>query len=341
MLLPLGTEKHKNLSTSFTRWDQLWQDLAENRFSGYLKLNFWGYEGVLVMDTGRIIQAYSTEQDVFLTGEQAVLRVMERGIEEEGSIEVSELSSEVALALGYALQSSVYKDENALSNYSLGQVFDMLEREGVTGYVDLQFSSKKGNGTVYYLEGTPVEAVLMSSTGKMVGGEQVFTRFLEIGEHIQPGVKIHRVYDPEAIVEDRVFIIPWLHDKFLAFWEEFLQYLKSVMDLNIKRNKFYSTMRIVANDLTDHYPFLDEKNETLRISDNGMTIERIIHSATFFQAMVIVLNRVFSAYPLKPFRKPEKQKILADLSEIMKKHEVEGFDIDLEKLLEQIFRGVI
>lgn len=31
-----GTEKHKELNTSYTKFDQLHQDISENRFSGYI-----------------------------------------------------------------------------------------------------------------------------------------------------------------------------------------------------------------------------------------------------------------------------------------------------------------
>ena len=172
MLLPQGIEKHRNLSTSFTRFDHLLRELAENRFSGYMKLNSWEYEGVLVIDTGRMLEAYSSERDIYLTGEQAVLRLLTKSREPDGNIEVYALGSEIALTLGYVLQASIYQDENALSNYSLAQVFDLLERESVTGYVDIQFSGKRGFGTVFFLEGTSVEAVVMSGTGRIASGEQ-------------------------------------------------------------------------------------------------------------------------------------------------------------------------
>lgn len=113
MLLPIGIEKHKNLSTSFTRFDHLLQDLGDNRFSGYIKLNFWGYEGVLVLDTGRMVEAYSTEQGVDLTGEEAVLRILRKAADPEGSIEVHELSNEVAISLGYAFQSRLCRKMTA------------------------------------------------------------------------------------------------------------------------------------------------------------------------------------------------------------------------------------
>ncbi|HQU71007.1 MAG TPA: hypothetical protein PKV71_05285 [Calditrichia bacterium] len=339
MLLPQGIEKHKNLSTSFTRFDHLLQDLFENRFSGYLKLNFWGFEGVLVFDTGRMIEGYTSEQDVYLTGEPAVLKVLEKGVEPEGTLEVYDLASEIALALGYALQATLYKDENDLGNYALTHVFEMLENEGLTGYVDLQFSGKRGNGTVYFLEGTSVEAVIMSGTGRIASGEQVFNKFLEIGELIQPRVKAYQVLNPTSINEDESFVIPWIHKPFVHFWGEILQLLRGIMDDYFKKNKFYPLLEKVCNDNTDHYPFLDPRKGIVRLSPEGFDITRIIHYPTFVQGMIIVLNKAFLQVPPRPFKKLDVALVAAEVGKMAEKVDLNRPGFDPHKTVMQIFRG--
>lgn len=341
MLLPQGIEKHKNLSTSFTRFDQLLHDLAENRFSGYLKLNFWGFEGVLVYDTGRMIEAYSTEQEVFLTGEAAVLRVTELGAEKDGSIEVFDLASEVALGLGYALQAELYRDEEDLANYSLAQVFDMLERDGLTGYVDLQFSGKRGNGTVYYLDGSPVEAVIMSTTGKLVCGEQVFHKFLEIGAHIQPQVKVFRTADPRSIQEDDSFIIPWLHPEHLAFWTDFFAYMNRLMAENFKKPQLMPLYESACRELTDPYPFLDPDRGAIEVDGSGrLHIRRLLAYPTLVQGWTMALKQVFHQVPLRRFKKLHVDRIIAEVEALAETHQLEHRPFDLSKMVQQIFRGI-
>jgi hypothetical protein len=349
VLLPKGIEKHKNLSTSFTRFDQLLQDLAENRFSGYIKLNFWGYEGVLVLDTGHIIEAYSSEENVYLIGEQAVLRILKRSGGPDGSIEVHELSSEIALALGYAFQSSQY-DEGALSNYSLSQVFDFLEREAITGYVDLQFSNKKGNGTVYYLEGTPVEAVIMSNSGKIVSGEQVFYKFSEIGELVQPLVNVSRIKDPQTIVEEKSFVIPWQHQKYLNFWKEFLQYLSNLVNGSLtskiiveqlKKDRFYSNFRKCCRQVSDHYPFLHPEHGDVEVAPDRFKVKKILNHPPFLQGMTMVINRVLKRGSSRRFRKLDIEAVLNDVVNIARRNDVLPTQLDPKKLIFQIFKGFI
>lgn len=341
MLLPQGLEKHKNLSTSFTRFDQLLQDLSENRFSGYVKLNFWEYEGVLVLDTGRMIEAFSSEKNVHLSGEMAILRLFARAADPEGSIEVYDLSSEIALALAYAFQSTVYQDESAFSNYSLAQVFDFLEKESMTGYVDLKFSGNKGKGTVYYLEGTPVEAVVESNSGKIASGEPVFHKFLEIGELVQPAVMVYRVIAPRSIIEEEAFLIPWQHHGYLAFWKAFLDYMQMLMADRLKNAKFYAYLERVCLEVSDHYPFLSPERGEVIITEQTFAVRRILHHPTFLQAMSIVLNKVLSLVPLRRFKKLDWETVLKEIQELAEKYDLQPGQLDAQKLGQQVFRGVL
>ncbi len=340
MLLPKGVAKHQNLSTSFTRFDQLLKDLAENRFSGYVKLNFWEYEGVLVLDTGRIIEGYSSEQGVYLTGENAVLRIFPKAREKDGSIEVYALSSEVALALAYALQSLPYGDENALSNYSLAQVFDRLEREAITGYVDLEFSGNRGQGTVYFMEGIVVESVIMSSTGKIVGGEQVYHKFLQISELVQPTVRVYRVMNPAFIVEDEAFIIPWQHQKYVHFWGEFLQYVNHLMKDRLKKNNFYDNFSELCREVSDHYPFLHPHSGSVHISPRGMEVDSVLHHPAFLQGMAIVLNKMLRQIPPRRFRKLSLEEVARQVQKLARGHDIPENQFKPEKFIAQVFRGI-
>ena len=341
MLLPPGVEKHKNLSTSFTRFDQLLQDLSENRFSGYIKLSFWAYESVLVLDTGRMIEAMSHEKNVHLTGEMAILRIFAKALEPDGTIEVYDLSSEIALALGYALQSSTYRDESAFGNYSLAQVFDYLEKEAITGYVDLQFTGQKGDGTVYYLEGTPVEAVVMSKTGKMASGDAVFRRFLEIGELVQPMVKVYRVYTPRAIVEEEAFLIPWQHANYQAFWKDVLGFLQKFTADQLRSGRFYAMLKKVCSEVSDHYPFLHPETGDIRIAENHFEVKRILHHPTFLQGISIVLNKVFAQFPARKFKKVEIRPLIEEIRQLAEQHDIAENQLDPQRLIQQIFRGVV
>ncbi|RMF60313.1 MAG: hypothetical protein D6748_04385 [Calditrichaeota bacterium] len=341
MLLPKGIEKHKNLNTSFTKFEQLLQDLAENRFSGYMILTFWGYEGILVLDTGHIIEASSTTDEVKLNGERAVLQILAKAEDPDGVIEVYELPSEVALALGYAMQASLEKSQFEMSNYTLGQVFDMLENQSMTGFVDLEFSANKGFGTVFYLEGTPVEAVIMSNSGKIISGEQVYMKFLEIGEMIQPRVTVYSVNDPKPLVEEQTFLIPWQHDKFLAFWNELLQYLHTLISDQSKKQKFLENFRKICSSISDHYPFLHPETGRVKWDYETFRVERILPLRIFLQGMSLALNRLVHQVPSRRLRKLSLSQITQEVGDIAQKYDISNNQLEPQKFVYQIFRGLL
>ena len=303
----------------------------------------------MVLDTGHIIEAYSSEENAYLTGEQAVLRVFSKSRGQDGSIEVHELSSEIAIAMAYAFQSSRY-DDGELSNYSLGQVFDFLEREAVTGYVDLQFSNKKGTGTVYYLEGTPVDAVIMSNSGKAVSGEHVFNKFLEIGELVQPYVVVSRIKEPHIILEEQAFVVPWQHGKYLNFWKEFLLYMNKLMNEqlkgmllveSLKKGRFYARFRKVCLEVSDHYPFLHPEKGDLQVAPNKFAVTRVLHHPTFLQGVTLVINKVLQQVSQRRFRKLDIETVLNDVTALAHKNDVQLTQLDPQKLVFQIFKGFV
>ncbi len=340
MLLPPGIETHKNLSTSFTRFEHLLQNLAENRFGGYIKLNFWGYEGVLVLDTGHIIEAYSAEDEVFLTGPEGVLAVIARANrQEDGTIEVHELPSEVALALAYSLQAREHPENDVFANYALSQIFDLVERDSLNGYVDIEFSGKKGNGTIYYLEGIPIEAVIMSSSGRIFAGETVYGKFLEIAEMIQPQVTVYAASEPKTIVEDQAFIIPWQHQKYLSFWQDFLNYLQELLRTALKYNKFRPHFEKICQEASDPYPFLNPQRDHVVLNESSLQINSVLSQGAFVQGMTFVLNRILWQIPVRRFRNLDLGKIRTEVTEMAVRHEVQC--PHPHELVQQVFRGIL
>ena len=58
MLYPIGEYIHQSLSTTFTDGLQLMQELKETRFTGYVSIHYWGFEALIILDSGQIIQVF-------------------------------------------------------------------------------------------------------------------------------------------------------------------------------------------------------------------------------------------------------------------------------------------
>ena len=57
MIFPKRDSVYQNLNTSFTNFGELLVDLKENSFTGVVQVSYWEYEGILLLDSGNIINA--------------------------------------------------------------------------------------------------------------------------------------------------------------------------------------------------------------------------------------------------------------------------------------------
>ena len=341
MLLPPAIGNPKDLNTSYTDFEHLLQDLSENRFSGYLRLNFWGYEGILVLDMGHMVQATSSEREVHLLGEQAILRILNKAREKDGIIEVNSLSNEVAIALGFALQALPTPNRTEYQNLSLSEVFQILEKDGMTGYVDLQFAGQRGIGTVFYLDGTPVEAVIRASSGKVASGLQVVEKFFEIAEFIRPHVQIFRATNPHSIHEEKAFIIPWAHQKYVQFWEKLLEYFNELFRERLKKDRFWQLFLKAIQDLVEDFSFLHPEKGQVHFQERHMKITGLVHHPTFLQAMVLAFRQVLRNFPARRIKKVDLNSLIDDIYQLTKQFEIPVYQFDPESFIFQVFEKVV
>ncbi len=322
MLLPPGQGKLRELNTSYTRFHLLLQDLGENRFSGYLRLSFWGYEGVLIFDAGRIIQASSSEREVYLTGEQAVLRLVQKAQEPDGSVDLFALSNEVALALAVGIQARLYKSSKELAGKSVTELLEIMEVEALTGYIDLQFNQKRGLGTIFYLEGTPVESVIMSHTGRIASGSAVYSRFLELGSNIQFSAEIYQTRNPRTIQEEKSFLIPWQQPRYVQFWNALLGYWDQLMKARMKRGDFFDALPRAMEELKGEYSFFRLGESEFQLVGEKLQLRALVSNDEFIQGMARAVARTLQGVPTRRLRKVDWSRVEGDLARLAKTHEV-------------------
>ncbi|RMG61340.1 MAG: hypothetical protein D6715_13850 [Calditrichaeota bacterium] len=324
MLLPPGQGKLRELNTSYTRFHLLLQDLGENRFSGYLRLSFWGYEGVLIFDTGKIVQASSSEREVYLTGEQAVLRLVQKAQEPDGSLDVFGLSNEVALALALGIQARLYKSSQELAGKTITDLLEIMEVEALTGYMDLQFNQKRGLGTIYYLEGTPVESVIMSHTGRIASGSAVYSRFLELGGNIQFSAEIYQTRNPKTIQEEEAFLIPWQQPRYVQFWTAVLAYWDELMKSRLKRGDFFYALAQAMEQLKDDYSFFRLGEGEFQLTDGRLTVRALLSNKEFIQGMAQAVAHTLKPVPSRRLRKVDWKLVEKELARLAEQYGVKN-----------------
>ncbi len=340
MLLPPGQIIHKDLNTSYTNFNELLMDLRENRFSGYVRINFWGYEGIFILDVGKVIQGFSSEKENFLLGEQAVLRMINKSMEKEGTIDVHSLSNEVSITLASVLGATIYKDETEVVGDGLSQLFSELENKNITGYFDVQFGSKKGLGTVYFLDGIPAEAVIMSNTGRIVAGQSVYERMIDISQLIKASVKVYWNSRIERIHEDRTFLFPHSSSPAFQFWNELLNLLIGEFNKVLKKQNASELWSASKKEIGDTYPFFDPGKGMLKWDGSRFSVHGVIPLADFGEGMITCLSLTLQKIPARRRKKLNVGKIIQVLNDKISSLPEEDVVYDPLRTIKKIFREI-
>ena len=303
MLLPPGQILHRDLGTKFTNFVALLAELKESRFSGYVRLNFWEYEGILVLDGGKITQAQSSEKNASTVGTEAALRIFDLARHPDGSIDVHRLPSEVAVVLAAVLGAEFFKDEKQFYDPRIGPILQDLQERGLTGYMDIHFGLKKGMGTIYLLEGIPVESVVMSSTGRMISGEAVYNKILEIGDLINPEIRVYRSLDIQYIHEQTDLIFPGEDSVVLEFWNNIIMIFKSEFDRIMRTKKFEIYWLESLLQAATRYSFLNPGKSELTLMDGRLNARAVLAVNQVNEALTFILRLIMEKVPARKKRK--------------------------------------
>jgi hypothetical protein len=256
MIFPRGSALYENLNTSFTQLDAMLAELQNNQFTGYVQLTGWEYEGNLLFDTGRIVNANETSKDRQRRGPSAAESIAVKGREKDNAVNVYRLSAEVTQLLANLFTSeALYKD---LSNdlTGLDKLIAKLQNEKHTGSVEVRWTQGKDAATILLREGQVIECAWFSK-GAVVSGAATLERIIQAAAGAPAFFTVYRtdltrVYSAELNLADS-FARPGM----LALWQTVLQLVESTVDRLAKSGTFNVAFRRACIAQATTHPFLD------------------------------------------------------------------------------------
>ncbi|MGD9897605.1 MAG: hypothetical protein AB7T22_00630 [Calditrichaceae bacterium] len=192
-LVITGEPQHKNLATQYTHMWLLIKDLKESRFSGYLKLEFWGYEGFLIFDTGNIVQAYEQKGKQIGSGIQALLGIYNRFREKDGSISTFLVDYELVPFLLAMFQNKILDEKKNLNSDNLEKYIQESSKKTDYGFINIIFGDQQARASIYLMNGGVAASVLNNNAGKQVfekGMARLFKKILQIAETIDTNISL-------------------------------------------------------------------------------------------------------------------------------------------------------
>lgn len=165
-LLPAGKSLHGMLATHYTRLKSLIHDLEESRFSGYLKLEFWEYEGYLIFDTGIVVQGYERDHDVLNSGVKALLNIEKKFQEKDGSISTYTIDSEFVPFLFGKFENTIVTELANINKEDLIAFIDDAKESLELGFMDIVFGQNHMWASLYLMNGKVVAVATKNSEGR-------------------------------------------------------------------------------------------------------------------------------------------------------------------------------
>lgn len=256
MLFPRTNALYENLNTSFIQFDALLTELQSTQFTGYVQLVGWEYEGVLLFDTGRIVNAVETLKGQQRTGANAVASIASHGSGKDNAIHVYRLDADIVQLLANLLTSEpLYRD---LSNdlTGLDKLVAKLQNEKHTGAIVIRWTNTTDTATILWREGQVLECVWLSNT-KLSSGAALLNSLLQATTKTPALFTVYRADLARVYGADVDLAESLARPQVLALWQEILNAIANTVDRLTQADTFNLALRRVCVDQAAIYPFLD------------------------------------------------------------------------------------
>jgi hypothetical protein len=285
MLLPRDEPKYERLNTSFTNFGELLTELSNQRHTGYLKISFPGYEGIVLLESGAVVNAVQQIGERRMAGEEAMRDIGARARERNGSIGAYCLPGSVVSTLAMVVGAEPVHRDLSASFTSLERLIAKLQADRHTGYLEVTTAGDQCVGFVIVRAGEVVEAVL-SAEGQQMTGPHAVQRLVQIAPETGALFHLYRatngtaqqvpaqatLSDPTSRHQDHAGMEPPSapqHDaddqadpaevlrRSLEVWQEIMSRIEAVIDGCSSKGTFSAAFKrsLVAN--SGAYPFLD------------------------------------------------------------------------------------
>lgn len=270
MILPKGKPVYENLNTSFTNLGELLLDLNANGFTGYVRVVFWQYDGLLYLDRGKVVTALEDSQGKRRTGSEAASSITNRAREKNGVVGAYQLSPEsLTLLAGMAKSEVVYKDLST-DFTSLDRLMSKLQAEEHTGYVEVTLEDGKGSGTVFLQGGRPVECILVAD-GREISGASDLPQIVETAAAMGAVFNVYKVAVEAAFADSGEIMTAFELPQLLGTWGEIIGAVERTVDGVFEKGRFAKTFKEVRIEKAGAYPFLDPFAAELSYAEGQLT----------------------------------------------------------------------
>ena len=286
-LLPAGKSLHGMLATHYTRLKSLIHDLEESRFSGYLKLEFWEYEGYLIFDTGIVVQGYERDHDVLNSGVKALLNIEKKFQEKDGSISTYTVDSEFVPFLFGKFENTIVTELANINKDDLVAFIDDARESLELGFIDIVFGQNRMWASLYLMNGKVVAVATKNSEGRERferGKSELYDKVIQMAGTIENKVSLKKCGAFKSYEDNQnfhqIFDLIDLSDFALLLLKRLMSFMEAAPS-DISPEKYISELwKLCCNETGiktvefEHGQFMGLENTTL--TDFGYLISKVL-----------------------------------------------------------------
>lgn len=291
MIFPKGEVVHKNLSTSFTNLSALISTLKLENFSGTIEIDFPDTKGVLLIDSGQIVDAEVTGDNGSerILGDDATQYLLRVASQKDGILSIYRLLPEQVILLANNLRSEPLFKGLSTNFIHFDQLLAKLKEGKHNGFIEVMNKDHHPLGVLFLEGGEPVEMFTIPKNGPAVFGRMSIQIFIEnvkrhgalFNVYGREGKEVSRELpqtkeevlpekESESVQleeEDRSLPPPSQEEKNLtasetlketiSLLEEFLSESERIVDTLSKRGMFLKLFRRALIEKSEQFDFLD------------------------------------------------------------------------------------
>jgi len=318
MIFPKGKVIFENLKTSFTNFDELLSNLKDNKTSCYIAVTFWEYEGVLFISSGEIISALEEKDSYRKIGAEAVMNLLKKVKEKEGTISIYEIPPELVMLLAGSSDSIILYKDLASDFTDLKKLIEKLRAEKHTGYMEIVDKLGENVGVIFIQAGEPMQSILTINK-EVILHSGVHPRIYEL---VQTNGAIFNVFKSGLLINgnngEEI-------SRLLEFWSDVI----ACIEKRSNPTTFNSIFRKALIAKADAYPFLDPFMAEFNYANGKATFVGNI-SINFNKGIGEVLRSIILLISNSDINS-EFNKIKKAHKETIEKYDLEGIFEDLYK----------
>ena len=292
MLIPKGQAIHEHLSTSFTHIEQLVEGLGKKRFSGYCHLSFWEYDGIAFFYEGQIVNAQEKvgmQGTQVQTGDLAIAHFLEKAREKDGNISVYQLAAKTVATLMAAMNVTTKYESLSTDLTSLDRVIALLQKEHLTGYIEVLLEEEIGIANLFFARGELIETLLTPPENMMIGESVTLDELDRRCQQVGAVFNVYQAIESGNTLQERSqsgVVTP----RTIRLFEGILARLESVTNSLLKEGGFQATFKTILPQIADTYPFLDPFIGDFRYANGALAFEGNTPAEEFVAGMCEVIN---------------------------------------------------